>query len=550
MSTVAKTDERLVEALLSPSMYPRGGRPSVVELVQTHISYVFLAGDYVYKVKKPVDFGFLDFRTLEARRFYCIEELELNRRLAPDFYLEVVAVCEGADGGLELRTLEAVEPPGPAAGSAAGLVVEYAVKMRRLPEDRMLKHLLARGEAGSPEMEAVASTLAAFHARAETGGEIDRVGGVDCIVENNEENSRQTEPYVGRTVRRTVHEFLHAYAADFVRRRLPLLERRVAEHRVRDCHGDVHLEHICLVGGRVVIFDCIEFNTRFRYSDVASEVAFLAMDLDYNGYTELARTFAEAYKRASGDAELALLLDFYKCYRAFVRAKVVGFRLDDPGIPPQEKEEAAASAARYFELALRYAAVPERPTLLITAGLMGTGKSVLAQGLAELMGLVVIRTDVVRKELLGIDPAEHHFEDFGGGIYSPEVTERTYERSFELAGEVLRGGGSALIDASFSRREHRLGARAMAERADAHFVVLECVCPEEVVRERLEQRRADKGEASDGRVELYAEQKEAFEPVTEQPAESHIEVDCAAPAETVVLDTLKRLRVGDGAGLS
>jgi hypothetical protein len=536
------SDDRVVAAMLAPSFYPRDERPETVELVQTHISYVFLAGEYVYKVKKPVDFGFLDFRTLESRRFYCIEELELNRRLAPDFYLEVVAVCQGLDGALAPRGLDQATPRDPA--------VEYAVKMKRLPEDRMLKHLLARGEAGPEAMDAVAETLADFHSRAETGGEIDRVRGVASITLNNEENFRQTEPYIGRTVQADKHAFLSAYAADFVRRRRRLLERRVAEHRVRDCHGDVHLEHICLVDDRVVIFDCIEFNKRFRYSDVASEIAFLAMDLDYNGYADLADRFCEAYVRASGDTELDTLLNFYKCYRACVRAKVVGFRLEDQGIPPEDREAAAASAVRYFDLALHYAAAPEGPTLLATAGLMGTGKSVLARGLADAMGLTVIRTDVVRKELLHIDPAEHHFEDFGSGIYSTDVTARTYERSLELVREALSRGDSVVVDASFSRRAQRLAAQAVALESGAQFVLLECICPEEVVRERLDRRMVAEGEASDGRWELYAEQKSSFEPVEELPGEAHVKVDCIAPPEALIIDTLMRLRVGDGPGPS
>ena len=519
------TAEALVEAMTRPSFYPH--HPDSVDLVQTHISYIFLAGEYVYKVKKPVDFGFLDFTTLEKRRHFCGEELRLNQRLAPQLYLEVVPITLSAGGGLELA--------GP------GDPVEYAVKMRRLPEERMLKRLLAEGTVDPAVMDAVAQKLAAFHAAAETGGEVDAIGGVEAVIANWDENFVQTEPFVGRTISAADHALLRDYVSSFVRRRRSLLERRVAEHRVRDCHGDVHLEHVCVLDDGIAIFDCIEFNQRFRYSDVASEVAFLAMDLDFNGYGGLAERFVRAYQVASGDEDLGLLVPFYKCYRAYVRGKVIGFRLDDPAIDATAKEEAASVAGRYFKLARGYAARFEVPTLVLMCGLMGTGKSVLAAALADVVGAEQIRMDVVRKELQRIDPSEHRFEEFGAGIYSPEVSRLTYRAALDLAAERLEAGVSVIMDGSYQRRAERLNAAEMARTLGAEFVVIECVCPEDIVRRRLETRLAQTGEPSDGRWELFHEQKAGFEPVEEVAPGRHLVMDCAGSTEDSVAETLRAL---------
>ena len=262
------THPKLVEAMSRPDFYPH--RPEKVELVQTHISFVFIAGDLVYKVKKAVDFGFLDFTTLEKRKYFCEEELHLNRRLAPETYLEVAAIGEDAGSALRL---------------GGGRPVEYAVVMKKLPLDRMLKKLLVEGKAGVDAMDAIARKVADFHRKAETGGEIDAIGGIDTIRRNHDENFEQTAKYIGLTIPRSRYDFLRDYVNRFLERERPLLEKRVRDHRIRDCHGDLHAEHICLADG-IIIFDCIEFNKRFRYGDVAAEAAFLAMDLDYNGYPE------------------------------------------------------------------------------------------------------------------------------------------------------------------------------------------------------------------------------------------------------------------------
>ena len=326
----------LLQALSTPKAYPHN--PQEVELVQTHLSVVFLAGDYVYKVKKPVDFGFLDFTTLDKRRFYCHQEVTLNRRLCPDAYLGVVAITQDGD-------TFSVE--------GSGTEVEYAVKMRSLPHQRMMDRLLQSNQVTPEMMERVAERLAEFHRQAEISEQLAGIGDLDTVTQNTEENFVQTEGYVNQTITPEQYEKLKGYNYSFLERNAGLFAKRVTKGRIRDCHGDLHAAHICFNNG-LCIYDCIEFNDRFRYIDVASEVAFLAMDLDFHGRPDLSKHFVDAYVKASGDEELLTLLDFYKCYRAYVRGKVEGFKLDDPHISEEEKTRTRAIARRYFELAETY----------------------------------------------------------------------------------------------------------------------------------------------------------------------------------------------------
>jgi aminoglycoside phosphotransferase family enzyme len=326
----------LVEDLLKPQAYPH--KPQKIELVQTQMSFIFLAGEYVYKVKKPVNLGYLDYTTLEKRRFFCQQELELNRRLCPDAYLAVVPV---------------VEERGEFHIEGKGKATEYAVRMKRLPQDRMMDVLLTRGQV-TPEMVArVAEKLADFHQKTETSEEIAAFGKLDVIRHNCDENFAQTEKYIGLTISRVKYERIKGYTDGFIRRNAGLFEKREGEARVRDCHGDLHAAHVCFTDG-ICIYDCIEFNDRFRYTDVASEIAFLAMDLDRYQQAGLSRHLVDTYVKLNHDEELLELLNFYKCYRAYVRGKVESFKLDDPYIPQEEKAKLLTVARSYFQLAESY----------------------------------------------------------------------------------------------------------------------------------------------------------------------------------------------------
>jgi len=327
---------RLIEALLDPQCYPE--RPEKVELVQTQMSFIFLAGRYVYKIKKSVNLGYLDYTTLEKRRFFCEQELRLNRRLCRAAYLAVVSVVEE---GEQIRVEEEGQP------------IEYAVKMKRLPQERMMDVLLSQGGVTLPMVGEVAQRLANFHNTAETNREIAVFGRLDVISQNCDENFAQTEKYIGRSISRTSYERIKRYTDDFIERNAGLFDKRVADGRIRDCHGDLHAAHVCFADG-ICIYDCIEFNDRFRYCDVASEIAFLAMDIDHYQQPALSRHLVDGYIALSRDEDLLKLLNFYKCYRAYVRGKVESFKLDDPYISEEEKAKVLAVARSYFQLAESY----------------------------------------------------------------------------------------------------------------------------------------------------------------------------------------------------
>lgn len=327
----------LREALLKPDLYP--DHPRSVNLIETHISLVFLTGNYVYKVKKPVDFGFLDFTTLEKRKFFCEQEVRLNRRLSPTIYLGVVPITgEGdriiLDGG--------------------GKLLEYAVKMKQIPEKFLMDKLLDRNQVTPKMVEAISEKLAKFYFSAETNDLIKSFAQPERVKQDTDENFQQTQKYIGTTISGKVYEKVRSRTDDFYVKKMTLFYERIAADRIRDCHGDLRLEHI-FWGDEISIFDCIEFNERFRYTDWAADIGFLAMDLDYHGRQDLSAHLIQVFVDKSGDPGLMEILDFYKCYRAYVRGKVESFRLDDLHIPEAEKKEAFKRAEKYFDLAHHYA---------------------------------------------------------------------------------------------------------------------------------------------------------------------------------------------------
>jgi aminoglycoside phosphotransferase family enzyme len=326
----------IIKALLESRAYPHESQE--IELVQTQMSYIFLTGEYVYKVKKPVNLGYLDYTTLEKRHFFCHQELNLNKRLCPGAYLAVVPIVEEKTG---LRI------------EGRGKAIEYAVKMKQLPQDRMMDVLLPRGQVTLEMVTRVAEKLVDFHERAQTNREIAAFGRLDVVRQNTDENFAQTEKYIGISVTADEYQHIKNYTDNFVASNTRLFDKRVREGKIRDCHGDLHAAHVCFTDD-VCIYDCIEFNDRFRYSDVASEIAFLAMDLDRYQQAGLSRHLVNTYVGLSHDEELLKLLDFYKCYRAYVRGKVESFKLDDPYIPEEEKVKVLTAAQGYFQLAVSY----------------------------------------------------------------------------------------------------------------------------------------------------------------------------------------------------
>lgn len=505
----------LVRALLRARAYPH--QAGDLKLCETHLSWVVLAGSYAYKIKKPVNLGFADFSTIERRRAACTEEVRLNQRLCPDVYL---------------GTVEIVEREGAYFVGGPGRPVEPAVWMRRLPEAGMLPRLLERGGVDAALLVRVAGAVARFHASAPTGPGVDEWGEPEAIAANWAENFAQTARLPAAVLPPARRAALEDYVRRFLTEEQPLLAWRVADGYIRDGHGDLHAANICVEGRRLRFFDCLEFSPRHRCADVASEVAFLAMDLEHAGRADLGETFVDAYVRASGDEGLRELLAFYKCYRAYVRGKVLGLRLGEPGLPAAEAMQLTAQARAYFELAWACAGGLGGPTLVVTLGLPASGKTTLARALAGRLGLVHLSSDVLRKELAGLGARQRGSDAFGRGLYDPAMTRRTYAALRRRAARWLRRGRSVALDATYGRPAERATVRRLAARVGAPLVVIHCQASEATLLARLAARAATGGDASDARPALWPALRAAFTPPDGEPGTVAVDTD-RPPAEVV-----------------
>jgi predicted kinase len=389
-------------------------------------------------------------------------------------------------------------------------------------------------------LDLLADKIAHFHASSATGPQVERYGSPRTIERNWRENLNQTRSFVGRTLSSWQADFLEAAALAFLTRHRPIFEERVRAGRIRDCHGDLRASAVCFTDD-ICVYDCIEFNRRFRDGDVASEVAFLAMDLDRRDRPDLADRFVARYQQTTGDDGLMRVLNFYKCYRAYVRGKVNSFQIDEPEIAEVAKATARTSARHYFDLACRYAASDRPPIFIIMTGLSGTGKSAVANALASKRDMRIISSDIVRKELAGIFEAGHHYEGYERGIYSREFTQRTYAALLDRARQLLAEGQSTVLDATFQRREWREQAIDLARRAGALVFCLETVADENVVRQRLVAREHDQAATSDARWETYLNQTSRYEPVTELGEWQHIRLDTGGPFDDVVASAMRAL---------
>ncbi|QDU69555.1 AAA family ATPase [Engelhardtia mirabilis] len=518
-------------------LYPDGQAPE--RFVETHISVLAFARDLVYKVKKPVDLGFVDFTTAQRRLHFCAEELRLNARISPEMYLGVARLTRGEDGAPRFG------PPGPPP-EEVGEALDFAVVMRCLPERGMLDAALDRGEIDNGLLERLANTLVDFHASAERGPQVDahaEPAAVAGVVQANFDDTRDLVGDLlaeeGRLATPELHAHVEAAARDFLANHAELLEARIAAGRVVDGHGDLHAGNVCVVDEHLWIYDCVEFELAFRAGDVACDLAFLCMDLDLRGYRAFAAYLARRYADLAEDAELARLLPFYKGYRAMVRAKVEAIGARDPDRPPAERAGSLARARRHFNLAASYT-LP--PALILTCGLPATGKSWMGERVAQALGGPIHKSDVRRKQLAGLAIGNRQREGYDQGLYTPQNKQLTYDSLLADARADLLAGRSVVIDGSFVQAKWRVPFRDLAAELDAPMVLLEMRADEETIKRRIEKRLKDPHEPSEADFNVYLALRDQWEEPDELEPEQHLVVDAGGSTEAAIGRLLDRIR--------
>lgn len=486
---------QMIFALRDPTRYPHA--VARVELIETHISYVLLAGEFAYKIKKPVNLGFLDFSTLAARRHCCEEELRINRRSAPDVYLDVVAIA-GTHAAPRI--------------GAPGAPIEYAVRMRAFEQERLLERIARRGALVAAHADALAAEVARFHGAAACAALDSEFGGEARVLGPALQNFDQIETLAAAGAARVRLEALRAWTTREHTRLAASFARRRREGRVRECHGDLHLGNIALVGERPTLFDAIEFNPALRWIDVMSDVAFVFMDLVDHGLAALAWRFLDGWLHESGDYGGLAVMRYYLVYRAMVRAKVAVLRAAEPDAPERARAQGLAQFGDYLGLAERLAR-DGRGGLAITFGLSGSGKSTLAAMLVERLGAVRLRSDVERKRQAGLAAAARTGSGLGAGLYAEAMTRATYDRLLALAADALEAGYLVVVDAAFLRRADRRAFRELAARHEAPFAIASCEAPAALLRERIAARGAAGNDPSEATLEVLERQVQEAEPL-------------------------------------
>jgi uncharacterized protein len=479
--------------MLTPEFYPHPVTMPI-ELMQTHASTVLLTGEFVYKLKKPVNFGFLDYSTLAKRQHFCQEELRLNQRGAKELYIEVVSIAK-QDDRYQLGD--------------NGEIVDYAVKMVQFPQANLLSNMFESGRLAPEDLEEMGRVVAEFHSRARTDEYISSFGQIERIKASIDNNYRQTEKYIDRAQTQQQYTETKAYTDRFLSEHERLFVDRIAGGFIRECHGDLHLRNICRWHNRILLFDCIEFNEPFRFVDTMYDVAFVVMDLEARGGKDLANRFLNTYAEQTGDWVGLQVLPMYLSRQAYVRAKVTSFLLDDAHISSQDRTTAAQTAGDYYRQAWEYTR-SHQGRIMMMAGLSGAGKSTLGKQIAREVNGVHLRSDAVRKHLGGIPLLAKG----DGSLYTPAMTAQTYQQMLELAGKLTARGFTVILDAKYDRQSLRAAVVDLATTGEIPLQIVYCTAPESVLSERLAHRT---GDITDATVDLLASQKAAWEDFT--PAE-------------------------------
>ena len=492
----------VIQKMLQPQFYPH---PVVepIQLIQTHISFVILTGDYAYKVKKSVKFGhWLDYSTLEKRYHFCQEELRLNQRTAPDIYLEVLPIYQTAQG-VELHTCNSEE------------IIEYTLKMQQFSQNCLFTDLLENDKLTEKHLEFLGKELAKFHQKAGVNESILKFGEIAQIKAGIEENYQQTQKYIGNLQPLDHAQEIKTYTDSFFNDKSEIFINRIKKSKIRECHGDLHLKNIAWYQDQAILFDCIEFNQEFRNVDVMYDVAFTVMDLQFRQQENLANIFLNTYLEQTGDWEGLQVLPLYLCRQAYVRAKVNSLISDDLTVTESQREQAARTAMEYYQLAWEYTQLLRLRSgqgssgrLILMSGLSGSGKSTVARYLAHHLGAIHIRSDAVRKHLAQVPL----YERGDTSIYQPKMTQKTYNRLLELGILLANQGYSVILDAKYDQQVFRDKVIALAQSLELPLQIFYCTAPIHVLRKRLQQR---KGDIADATEQILFSQQIKAEPFTE-----------------------------------
>ncbi len=501
------SDNPLINALLNPEVYdhPAGE----IRLFETHISWVILTGDYAYKIKKPVDLGFLDFSSLQQRKYYCEQELLLNRRLAPELYLEVI------------RLTGTPERPGI---NGDGEIFEYAVKMRQFDPEQQLDQLLSHNKLTAAHIDQLADSIANFHQQIEIASADTPFGMPESAWLPIEENFQQIRPRLLDATELARLDRLYQWSREQFKQLSHTLEQRKKDGFIRNCHGDMHLANMTLIDGKVTIFDCIEFNDNFRWIDVISEIAFTTMDLIDRKQAGFAARLLNRYLQHTGDYQSLAVLQFYQVYRALVRAKVAIIRSKQPDISREELHQSLQDYRDYSLLAESFTHT-DRPMLFIAHGVSGSGKTTLSQPLLEWYGMIRIRSDIERKRLFGLTETMRSSSSTGSGIYTADASKQTYAKLVSLAEDVINVGYSAIVDATFLKREQRQLFHELAQQSGVPFVILHFYADESLLRQWISERLKSGKDASEATIEVLEHQLKTEQTLSNDEADHIINID-------------------------
>ncbi len=501
------TETTLITALQQAQTYRHP--VTEIKLIETHISWIILTGDYAYKIKKPLNLGFLNFSTLALRKYYCQQELQLNQRLAPELYIEVISLT----GTAEQPQI-----------NGSGDIVEYAVKMRQFDPQQQLDVLLQQNKLHRNHIDQLADTVARFHQQIEIAGKDSPYGAAEVVWQPMQENFDQIKTRLEDETELTRLEQLQQWSKQHFVQLKPVITARKQNGFIRNCHGDMHLANITLIKNKVIVFDCIEFNDNFRWIDVISEIAFTTMDLIDRQRPDLAARLLDRYLQGTGDYAGLALLRFYQVYRALVRAKVAIIRYSQPSLTASEKEQSLQQFRDYSQLATTFTQ-PKPATLYITHGVSGSGKTCLSQPLLERFGIIRLRSDVERKRLFGLTAKEKSQSTTDQGIYTSSASQHTYQQLAGLARHTLQAGVSTIIDATFLKREQRQLFHHLAEELSVPFVILHFHADEALLRQWINERQAAGKDASEATIDVLEHQLKTEQPLTEDEAELIISID-------------------------